>query len=81
LNINNEQAKMAMMMIKELRKNNIKVELYPDASKMDKQFKHAERRGIPFVVKEITTEGLVVKDLQSGEQSVLNINQLIEKIK
>jgi histidyl-tRNA synthetase len=81
LNINNEQAKMAMMMIKELRKNNIKAELYPDASKMDKQFKHAERRGINFVVKEIVSDGLIVKNLKTGEQLTESLSSLIEKIK
>jgi histidyl-tRNA synthetase len=27
-----------------------KVELYPDAAKVAKQFQHADKRGIPFIV-------------------------------
>jgi histidyl-tRNA synthetase len=71
----------AMKAITLLRDNNIKAEMYPDAAKIDKQFKHAERRGIPFVVKEIDGSNFTFKDIQSGEQLQLNLESLINKLK
>ena len=54
--------------------------MYPDAAKMDKQFKHAERRRIPFVVKEIVDSIFTLKDIATGEQFQLDIENLIEKL-
>ncbi|WP_369281093.1 His/Gly/Thr/Pro-type tRNA ligase C-terminal domain-containing protein [Flavobacterium paronense] len=54
--------------------------MYPDAAKIDKQFKHAERRGIPFVVKEIDGSNFTLKDIQTGEQLLVNLEILIEKL-
>ena len=54
--------------------------MYPDATKIDKQFKHAERRGIPFVVKEIDGSNFTLKDIQTGEQLQLDLENLIKKL-
>ncbi|MCA0350211.1 MAG: histidine--tRNA ligase [Bacteroidetes bacterium] len=80
LNYGEKEAFEAMKTITTLRKENIKAELYPDASKIDKQFKHAERRGIPFVVKEIEGNNVTLKDLKTGEQLVLDVTHLIKKL-
>ena len=77
LNFDEVAAFEAMKAIQQLRNQNIKVELYPDAAKIDKQFKHAERRGIPFVVKEILNEEFTLKNLISGEQKKVTMNELI----
>ena len=81
LNFDESHAFEAMKAVKTLRDNNIKAEMYPDAAKIDKQFKHAERRGIPFVVKEIADSNFTLKDIQSGEQLQLNLEDLIKKLK
>jgi len=80
LNFDESHAFEAMKAIMTLRDNNIKAEMYPDAAKIDKQFKHAERRGIPFVVKEIEDSNFTLKDIQSGEQLQLNLEDLIKKL-
>ena len=80
LNFDESRAFEAMKAITTLRDNNIKAEMYPDAAKIDKQFKHAERRGIPFVVKEIADSNFTLKDIQSGEQLQLNLEDLIKKL-
>ena len=80
LNLNENQAFQAMQAIKEMRTLNIKCELYPEVTKMDKQFKHAEKRGIPFVVKEINDAIFTLKNLLTGEQLYLNFNDLIIKV-
>ncbi len=81
LNFGESQAFEAMKAISALRNQNIKAELYPDAAKIDKQFKHAERRGIPYVVKEISNDLFTLKNLKTGEQKQTNWNDLISELK
>ncbi len=71
----------AMQAIQKLRAHDIKCELYPDAAKIDKQFKHAERRHIPFVVKEINEGTFTVKNIISGEQSQMDFDGLTALLK
>ena len=80
LNFGESQTFEAMKTVTTLRNKNIKAEMYPDAAKIDKQFKHAERRGIPFVVKEIDGSNFTLKDIQTGEQLQLNLENLIEML-
>lgn len=79
-NYGNDEAFYAMQAITKLRNEGIKVELYPDKAKLDKQFKHAEKRQIPFAVmagsNEIATETFSVKDLASGEKHTLDFEGL-----
>ncbi len=81
LNFGESQAFEAMKAISALRNQNIKAELYPDAAKIDKQFKHAERRGIPYVVKEISNDLFTLKNLKTGEQKQTDWNDLISELK
>jgi histidyl-tRNA synthetase len=80
LNFGESQTFEAMKTITTLRNQNIKAEMYPDSAKIDKQFKHAERRGIPFVIKEIEGSNFTLKDIQSGEQLQINLENLIKKL-
>ena len=50
INYGNNEAFYAMQAIQKLRQYNIKTELYPDATKVGKQFMHADKRQIPFAV-------------------------------
>jgi histidyl-tRNA synthetase len=56
----------------ELRGAGLRVDLYPEADKIGKQFKYASTRGVPFVVvagdEERTRGEVAIKDLRSGEQ-------------
>lgn len=81
LNFGEDQSFEAMQVITKLRNENIKSELYPDNAKIDKQFKHAERRGIPFVVKEISGDLFTLKNIISGEQKQVSLNDLISELK
>jgi histidyl-tRNA synthetase len=77
LNYGEEQAFQALQIIKILRDKGIKAELYPDAAKIDKQFKHAERKGIPYVIKELSEQHLTVKNIATGEQQQVTLETLI----
>jgi histidyl-tRNA synthetase len=81
LNNGDTQAFEALKAITQLRAKGIKAELYPDNAKLDKQFKHAERRNIPFVVKEIDGLNYSLKDLNSGEQSQMQLDALLQKLR
>ena len=80
LNQSESQNFASMEAIQKLRKQNIKSELYPDAVKIDKQFKYAEKRNIGFVVKEIVGELYVLKNLISGEQKTINFEELVANL-
>jgi histidyl-tRNA synthetase len=80
LNYGMEEAKYAMKVISILRKDGIKVELYPDAVKVNKQFDHADKRNIPFAVMagsdEMGAGKYVLKNLSSGEQKPMSLEEL-----
>src|SRR6266550_3747347 len=56
----------------ELRGSGLRVDVYPEADKMGKQFKYASARGIPFVAiigeDERARGEVAIKDMKSGEQ-------------
>ncbi len=80
INYGMEEAKYAMKAINSLRKQGIKVEMYPDASKVNKQFGHADKRTIPFAViagsDEMSQGKYALKNLSSGEQSLFTLEEL-----
>lgn len=68
-----------------LRKAGIKTEIYPQADKLGKQFKLANQKKIPFVVvigeSEISENKVQLKNMDSGEQRLLSIEDAIKEIK
>ncbi|MPT32616.1 MAG: histidine--tRNA ligase [Chryseobacterium sp.] len=72
----------ALKLISELRDRNISAELYPEASKLKKQFAYAEKKGIENLVflgeQEIKDQTVTVKDLVSGEQRSLKIEEFLK---
>jgi histidyl-tRNA synthetase len=70
----------AFEQMQQLRTAGIACELYHEAGKLDKQFKYAERKKIPFVIiigsAEITEAAAVVKNLGTGEQQKIPFKSL-----
>ena len=62
----------ALQLAAELRSNGLRVEVYPEADKIGKQFKYAASRRVPFVTvvgdEEAAQDLVTVKNLTSGEQ-------------
>jgi histidyl-tRNA synthetase len=62
----------SISLAQELRAAGLRVDLYPEADKVAKQFKYAASRGISFVViigeDERAREEVTIKDMRSGEQ-------------
>ena len=69
----------------ELRAHRLRVDLYPEADKMGKQFKYASARGIPFVAivgdEERTRGDVAIKDLRSGEQRLVKREDVADEIR
>jgi histidyl-tRNA synthetase len=84
VNFGEKEAMYSMKAISELRKNNIKSELYPDDTKMKKQMNYANKREIEFVVlvgsQEIEKQEFTLKNMISGEQINCSLSELIHKL-
>jgi len=80
INYGEKEALHSMKAITKLRSLGIKVELYPDAVKVGKQFQYADKRGIPYVVivgeTEMNEEKFALKNLITGEQVLLDFEGL-----
>lgn len=74
--------KDSLNVAEELRQNNISTMLYPDAGKLDKQLKYANRKNIPFVVilgpEEVKKKTVKLKNMKTGEQQLLNTDEVIK---
>ena len=85
INFGESEAMHCLELIKALRSEHIKTELYPEAAKMKKQMTFANKRAIPYVVlvgeTEIQTQTYTLKHMVSGEQQQLSKSQLIELLK
>ena len=68
-----------------LRSAGYSVEVYPDVSKLKKQMKYANDRSIPFVVligeEERRNSEATIKNMNTGEQSRLPLDRVIEALK
>ncbi|HEX8331966.1 MAG TPA: His/Gly/Thr/Pro-type tRNA ligase C-terminal domain-containing protein, partial [Segetibacter sp.] len=79
-NLGEAESKAAYTLMQQLRSTGVRCELYPDNVKFDKQFKYADKKGIPDVViigsKELENGTCVVKNLKSGEQKTLPLSEM-----
>lgn len=68
-----------------LRNKNINAEVYLENKKIKAKFKYADRLAIPYVIvigeDEIANNTVTLKNMQTGEQETLKIEEVIKKIK
>lgn len=68
-----------------LRTNSINTEVYPDVTKMKKQFEYADKKQIPFVgvigSNEITNNTIMLKNMVAGTQEEVVLEKLMEILK
>jgi histidyl-tRNA synthetase len=85
VNFGEKEEKYCLHLAVQLREAGIITEIYPDPGKMKKQFKYADQKQIPYVVligeDEISSGSLTVKNMKSGEQKTMTVEQLISMIK
>jgi histidyl-tRNA synthetase len=82
---NEEAVGEALALAAELRGAGLRVDVYPEADKLGKQFKYASSRGIPFVVVMGETERergeVALKDMTTGEQQTLARASVAEAVR
>ena len=85
INFGETEQDYCLPLLFKLRDANINSEIYPSAAKMKKQMTFANNKGIKYVVlvgsNEMESGKLTVKNMESGEQENLTIEELITKIK
>ena len=85
VNFGDGESIYCLKIINTIRKAGISAELYPDTTKMKKQLSYADDKKIPFVIlmgdDEMRTGLLTLKEMSTGEQYKLSIDDCIEKIK
>lgn len=80
-NYGDKEALEAMKLIAKLREKGISAELYPENTKLKKQFTYAEKKQIPMMIfygeEEIKNSQITIKDLESGEQKTITIEEFL----
>ena len=70
-------------MLAKVRAAGIRAELFPDAAKMKKQMGYADAKKIPFVAivgeNEMAENKINLKNMLTGEQTLVTIEELIER--
>lgn len=80
LNFGEKEALASLKLTNELRKVGIKSDVYPSNTKIQKQFKYANNRHVPYVIllgtEELSNDSFVVKNMETGEQKAYNLDEV-----
>jgi len=80
-NLGAAESRQAYLLLQQLRAKGVAAEIFHEQVKMDKQFKFAEKKNIPFAViigsRELESRTCVVKNLNKGEQVTLSFEELL----
>lgn len=84
VNFGEKEADFCLEVLKQVRETGISAEIYPESVKMKKQMSYANAKQIPFVAlvgeTEMQEQKVTLKNMESGDQSMLSIDQLIETL-
>lgn len=85
VNFGEAEAAFSMKVLSQVRDAGINAEICPDSSKMKKQMAYANAKQVPFVAivgeSELAEGKVNLKNMITGEQSLVTPEELIEKIK
>ena len=84
INFGERETAYCLPIISKVRARGIRTELYPDAAKMKMQMSYANAKQIPFVAlageSEIEQAKVTLKNMETGEQFCLDVDELINKV-
>jgi len=84
VNFGEKEANYCLGLLQKIRGAKIKAELYPDSAKMKKQMSYANNKGIEYVAlvgdNEMNEGVITLKNMNSGEQKTLTIDDLIKEL-
>lgn len=77
--------KSSLQLAKELRQTGLNTEIYPDAeTRLDKQFKYANKKQIPFVAilgpEEIKKKVITLKNMKTGQQTTDSLEKIAKMV-
>lgn len=82
---NEETIGESLFLASELRKQGLRVFVYPEADKLGKQFKYADSINIPFVCvmgeSELAENKVTLKNLRTGEQQMISKEEVLVRVK
>ncbi len=85
VNFGETEQNWCLPILQNLRQEGISAEIYPESAKMKKQMSYANARQIPFVAlvgeDEIKNEQITLKNMMTGEQQKIAVNELVKHIK
>ena len=85
VNFGDKEQDYCLSLLSTLRKEGICAEIYPESAKMKKQMGYADSKKIPFVAlvgeNEMSQNKINLKDMITGEQSLVSLEELISKLK
>lgn len=85
VNFGEAEAAYVLPVLAKVRAAGIRAEIYPDSAKMKKQMGYANTKAIPFVAivgeNEMNEGKLTLKNMTTGEQSLVTPDELIDAIK
>ena len=85
INFGDRETAYCLPAVAKAREAGIRTEIFPDSSKMKKQMSYANAKQIPFVAlageNEMTAGKLTLKNMLSGEQQLLDIEEIINIVK
>ncbi len=80
-NLGEKEMEHAYQLLQVVRQKGIAAEIFHEQTKLDKQFKYAEKKNIPFVViigsKELESGMCSVKNIKTGEQKLVAFDELV----
>jgi histidyl-tRNA synthetase len=80
-----ESQEYCLPLLSRLRDEGINAEIYPDVTKIKKLMGYADKKSIPFVIvvgsEEMASNNLTLKNMLSGVQEKLTIDEIIDRIK
>ena len=85
INFGETETNYCMQVAAKARAAGIRTEMYPDSVKMKKQLSYANAKNIPFVVlageNEIAEGKVTLKNMETGEQSLVTPDELVERLR
>jgi len=80
-NLGKEEAERSFVLMQELRQKGLRCELYHEEAKMDKQFKYAEKKNIPYAIiigdRDLAAGTANIKDLLNRKQETISLSALL----
>ena len=84
INFGEKETAYCLPIVAKVRQAGIRTEIFPDSTKMKKQMSYANAKQIPFVVlagdNEIAEGKVTLKNMDTGEQTLVSADELIQKL-